>query len=137
MMPAKRKKSKDATGSRADEARQGNRDKQPAQVYAVRSLIANDGSDPFGEWLGKLRDVSAIGRIQIRLDRMEEGNFGDHRSIGDGVFELRIDYGPGYRVYYALDGLTVIVVLLGGDKKSQDNDASLARAYWKDYKKCN
>ena len=73
--------------------------------------------------------------IRIRLDRVRLGNIGNNRSVGEGVHELKIDYGPGYRVYYALEGQTVILLLLGGDKSSQKNDIAQAMAFWADHKR--
>ena len=73
--------------------------------------------------------------MRIRLDRVRLGSLGKNRSVGEGVFELKIDYGPGYRVYYAIEERTVIRLLLGGDKSSQKGDIALARKYWKDHKR--
>ena len=73
-----------------------------------------------------------LGRVFVRLKRAEEGNFRDHRSIGAGVIELRIDFGPGYRVYLGIDG-GEIILLWGGMKKTQDNDIKTAIEFWRDY----
>jgi putative addiction module killer protein len=73
--------------------------------------------------------------VRIRLDRVRLGSLGKNRSVGEGVFELKIDYGPGYRVYYGIEKRTVILLLLGGDKSSQKGDIVLAREYWKDCKR--
>ena len=73
--------------------------------------------------------------IQRRIDRLAAGNFGDHKSCGNGVWELRIDVGPGYRVYYAVDGQMVVLLLCGGDKRSQKSDVDAAAKYWADYKR--
>lgn len=81
----------------------------------------------FAKFLEKLRDVNARARILTRLDRVSRGNFGDSKSVGNGVSELRIDYGPGYRVYYARHGTALIFLLCGGDKSSQDSDIRLAK----------
>lgn len=81
----------------------------------------------FENWLRKLRDSKAKGRILLRLRRLEKGNFGDHKSVGNGVFELKIDYGSGYRVYYYRQDNIVIVLLLGGDKKTQQDDIEKAK----------
>ena len=89
------------------------------------------GEKPFKKWLHDLRDRSAFARITTRLQRLELGNAGDHKNVGTGVFELRIHYGPGYRVYYAFSGNQIILLLLGGDKTTQDQDISTATAYWK------
>lgn len=92
------------------------------------------GGKPFKEWLYGLRDRAAIARIVTRLERVELGNLGDHKGVGAGVMELRIPYGPGYRVYYALDGDRVVLLLLGGDKSTQTRDIETAKAYWQDYR---
>lgn len=72
-------------------------------------------------------------RIQVRLDRLEQGNFGDSKSVGEGVRELRIDVGPGYRVHLAEDGPRIVLLLIGGDKTTQARDIQTAKRYWKDY----
>ena len=92
-----------------------------------------DGRQPFIQWYMAIRDHRTKVRIERRLDRVQTGNFGDHRSVGEGVFELRMFFGPGYRVYFAEDGDTVVVLLCGGDKSSQDEDIKRAKAYWKNY----
>lgn len=81
----------------------------------------------FERWLRRLRDQRAKASIVVRLRRLEEGNFGDHRAVGGGVGELRIDVGQGYRVYYIVRRATVIVLLCGGDKSSQQRDIRRAR----------
>jgi putative addiction module killer protein len=68
-----------------------------------------------------------------RLERVELGNLGDHRGIGEGVFELRIDFGPGYRIYFGLDGSELVVLLIGGTKKTQQRDIDTAKHYWRNY----
>ncbi|MCY4613609.1 MAG: type II toxin-antitoxin system RelE/ParE family toxin, partial [Nitrospira sp.] len=73
-------------------------------------------------------------RVQTRIDRIELGNFGDYKGVGEGVFELRIDCGPGYRVYYGLDSKTLVILLVEGTKKQQARTIKLARTYWKLYK---
>jgi len=78
-----------------------------------------------------LRDKVAVFRIRARLDRVELGNFGTAKPIGAGVSELKIDHGPGYRVYYAMNGKTVVLLLIGGDKSTQHKDIETAKAYWK------
>ena len=89
---------------------------------------------PFIEWLSELRDVGARARIQTRLSRLALGNFGDCESVGEGVLELRIDWGPGYRVYFARIGEAILLLLCGGDKTTQQKDINRAKAYFKDYK---
>ena len=83
--------------------------------------------EAFAKWLRKLPDRMAKARILVRIARVEQGNLGDHKSVGGGVSELRIPYGPGYRIYYGMRGNTMIVLLCGGDKGSQESDIAKAR----------
>lgn len=85
-------------------------------------------SRTFDAWLTGLRDRRASARIQVRIDRLAMGNPGDVRPIGEGLSELRIDYGPGYRVYFVNRGTTLVILLCGGDKASQDRDIARARS---------
>lgn len=101
----------------------------------MRYYVDDRGHVIFRDWLHSLRDRKARAKIRVRLDRMEEGNFGDCMPVGGGVMELRIHYGPGYRVYFGLDGPTIILLLCGGDKKTQAKDIQLAKEYWEDYQK--
>ena len=94
-----------------------------------------NGRCPFSEWLDGLKDIAARAIIRKRLNRIRIGNFGHTRSVGEGVFELKIDFGPGYRVYYGLDGDTLVVLLCGGDKGSQERDIRKANEYWQDYRR--
>ncbi len=105
------------------------------QPRELQNYETEDGRIPFEEWLSSLRDKKAINRIQVRLDRIEEGNLGDFRSVGGGVFEFRIDYGPGYRLYFGQVGSIVVLLLCGGDKSTQDRDIRQAQKYWRDYEK--
>ena len=84
-------------------------------------------SATFRNWLKGLRDRSARARIAVRIDRIEEGNFGDHRSVGGGVSEVRVNVGQGYRIYYTIRSRTVVILLCGGDKSSQRRDIRRAR----------
>ena len=86
---------------------------------------------PFREWHRKLRDTKAKFAIDRRIFRIESGNFGDHKFCRDGVWELRIDIGPGYRLYYAIAGSAVVLLLCGGDKVTQAADINRACEYWK------
>lgn len=81
----------------------------------------------FANWLKGLRDINAQTRIAVRIQRMEGGNFGDVKPVGEGVSEMRITYGPGYRVYFIQQGKTVVVLLCGGDKSSQSADIAKAK----------
>lgn len=95
-----------------------------------------DGNDrePFSEWLYALRDSEGRRRILRRMHKLKQGIYGDCKSVGEGVIELRLFSGPGYRVYLGEHG-NKVVVLLGGDKDSQKNDIQQARNYWREYKK--
>ena len=103
--------------------------------YIIAYYLTETSRKPFKEWLDGLKDITARQKIRIRLDRIRLGNLGNNRFVGGGVYELKIDYGPGYRVYYALDGKTVVLLLLGGVKSTQDKDIVLAKEYWTDYKR--
>ena len=85
-------------------------------------------TDEFTKWMKRLRDADARARINVRIRRISlTGNFGDTKPVGDGVYELRIDYGPGYRVYYSQRGSEVVLLLIGGDKSSQQKDIDKAK----------
>lgn len=101
----------------------------------VLRYITESGEDVFGKWLASLKDNRARAKVAVRVARLMAGNFGDCKSLREGVSELRIDWGPGYRVYFAMAGRTVIVVLSGGEKRRQTADIDRAVAYWKDYKR--
>ena len=103
--------------------------------YTVSYYLTQAGGKPFKKWLDGLKDIVARQKVRIRLDRVRLGNLGKNRSVGEGVYELKIDYGPGYRVYYGLDKKTVVLLLLGGDKSSQKKDITQARTYWEDHKR--
>ncbi len=92
-----------------------------------------DGRSPFGEWFDDLDAVTAA-RVDRYVRRLEAGNFGAARPLRDGVFELRLDFGPGYRVYYGCEGRTIIILLGGGSKRRQDVDIAAAVERWKRYK---
>ncbi len=93
-----------------------------------------DAKCPYQEWFERLKDDRAKYKIDARIARLRGGNFGDSKPIGDGVSESKIDYGPGYRIYYGIDGRNLVVLLTGGDKATQHPDIKLARKYWSDYK---
>lgn len=104
-------------------------------LYTTKRYQDPDGKVPYTEWIIKLRkrDPRAAAKIDTRVDRAESGNFGDYRFEREGVWELKIDYGPGYRVYYALDGDRIILLLIGGDKSSQTQDLAKAVKFWREY----
>ncbi|MDR3016805.1 type II toxin-antitoxin system RelE/ParE family toxin [Delftia acidovorans] len=104
--------------------------------YRIEHYLAfADRRDVYLEWLGKLRDSRAKSAVIRRVARIELGNFGDHRFCRDGVWELRIDVGPGYRVFYALSGQRVVLLLCAGDKRSQDADIARAVTHWQDWQR--
>ena len=105
-------------------------------AYRIEHYLTVDGQkDLYIDWLSHLRDDKAKVAIIRRVARIEQGNFGDHKFCCDGVLELRIDVGPGYRVYYALSGRRLVLLLCGGDKRTQDRDIDRAVEYWKDWQR--
>ena len=104
-------------------------------MYEIRHYLTHNNKDVFMEWRKRLRDTQAKIAIDRRVNRIELGNFGDHRICREGVWELRIDVGPGYRVYYAFSGAQVVLLLCGGDKRTQDADIDRACEYWADWQK--
>jgi len=105
------------------------------RVYEIRHYLAQTGKDLFMEWRRKIRNTKAAIAIDRRINRIELGNFGDHKFCRDEVWELRIDVGPGYRVYYAVIENQVVLLLCGGDKRTQDADIDRACEYWADWQK--
>jgi len=93
------------------------------------------GKIPYREWFDAFKDKIVKARIRIRIDRAQEGNRGKHRVLGGGLVELKEDFGPGYRIYLGQDGDELIILLCGGDKKTQDKDIRLAQEYWQDYRR--
>lgn len=102
-------------------------------MFEIHRYVTANGSDVFGRWLDGLRDRQAVARVFRRVDRLERGLFGDCKPCGGGVWELRVDWGPGYRVYYVLAGKTIVLLLCGGDKTTQQADIIKAQGYWNDY----
>jgi putative addiction module killer protein len=101
---------------------------------AIVVFQAKDGQVPFEDWLDDLNDKRAVARVLARLARVRQGNLGDCRPVGEGVAELRVDYGPGYRVYFGQKGQTLVVLPCGGDKRTQERDIRLAKQYWHEFK---
>ena len=101
--------------------------------YETRSYERPNGQAPFELWLDRLDPAASI-RVVQALARMESGNFGDSKSLGGGVFERRIHFGPGLRAYFGRDGNQVIIQLAGGTKRTQDADIQKSRMYWRDYR---
>jgi putative addiction module killer protein len=94
-----------------------------------------DGKSPFRVWFAALQDRKAQARIDARLTRVQLGNLGEYESVGEGVMELKIDYGPGYRVYFGQVGAARVILLCGGDKGTQTKNIKAARKYWADYRR--
>lgn len=103
-------------------------------AFEIRHYVGRSGRDEFEEWLSGLADARAQAKIATRIDRIAVGNFGDCKSLGKGLHELRIDLGPGYRVYFATVGRACVLLLCGGDKRKQSSDIAHAAGYLKDYK---
>lgn len=102
-------------------------------MFQINDYLTDEGRVPFKEWLSGLTDRQAKARVLTRVQRMAAGNFGDCKPLQEGVWELRIDHGPGYRVYYAQAGKKVLLLLVGGDKNKQQSDINKAISYWKDW----
>jgi putative addiction module killer protein len=98
----------------------------------IREFLTAEGGSPFRDWVENL-DVTAKARVQARVLRLETGNLGDCRAVGGGIWEARLMFGPGYRIYFGREGPSIILLLLGGDKASQRKDIRDARRYWKEY----
>lgn len=101
----------------------------------IRHYLTPDGRDLVADWLGGLADRTARARIVARLGRLAGGGFGDCRPLAEGVWELRIDHGPGYRVFYGLAGRRLVVLLAGGDKRTQKADIRRAVERWRDWQR--
>lgn len=100
----------------------------------IQELINTDGVSPFQRWFNKL-NAPAAAKITTALYRLEAGNFSNVKSVLGGVFEYRIDFGPGYRIYFGQDGEELVILLGGGTKKKQQKDIELAKDHWKEYKR--
>jgi putative addiction module killer protein len=103
-------------------------------MIEVRHYVTRAGKDPFADWLAQLGDKRTDAKIQTRIRRLSAGNFGDVKSLGEGLFEMRIDWGPGYRVYYAVTGRQCVLLLCGGGKRKQSADIARAREHLKEFK---
>jgi putative addiction module killer protein len=103
-------------------------------VTEVRHYVTRSGRDVFDHWMSGLADARTQAKIASRIDRLGAGNFGDSKPLGKGLWELRIDWGPGYRVYYAMIGRLCVLLLCGGDKRTQPADMDRAREYLRDFK---
>jgi putative addiction module killer protein len=103
-------------------------------MIEVREYLELDGGSPFGDWFARLNPKAAA-KVATALTRLTAGNFSNVKGVGSGVFEYRIDFGPGYRVYFGKDGELLVIVLGGGTKKRQQQDINSALANWQDYKR--
>jgi putative addiction module killer protein len=104
------------------------------QPKEIQRYIASDGKSPYDQWFYSLRDINVQAKIISRLNRIVDGNLGDYRSVGEGVCELKINYGPGYRIYFGQIGMTIVILICGGDKSTQDRDIRQAKEYWTNYR---
>ena len=102
-------------------------------IKRIIQYETGEGKCPFREWFLSLKDATVRAKIRSRLDRILLGSFGDCKSIGGGVFELRFHFGSGYRVYFGIDQNTIVILLYGGDKHAQERDIHRSQEYWKDY----
>jgi putative addiction module killer protein len=103
-------------------------------VVEIRAYATEEGKSPYRKWFRGLNAAAAI-KVTTALERMEDGNFSNVRGVGSGVSEYKIDFGPGYRIYFAMDGQMLVILLCGGAKKRQKDDIEAAKAFWSDYKK--
>jgi putative addiction module killer protein len=102
----------------------------------LREYVDALGRNYYQRWFERLARATQV-RIDARLALVRAGNLGDHRSVGHGVMELRLSFGPGYRIYFGIDGTELVILLAGGDKSSQDTDITLAHKLWEEYKHGN
>lgn len=102
------------------------------QQKMVVVYVDANGNEPFTDWLAGLRDQKTKERIRVRIRRLESGLYGDCAPVGEGVLELRLFFGPGYRIYFGEDEGQLVILLCGGDKGSQNRHIRTAKAYWKD-----
>lgn len=103
------------------------------KLYELRLYQSTTGKEPYTEWEKSL-DKTTLARIDARLTRIRAtGNIGNHASVGDGVYELKFDFGPGYRIYFGLEADTCMILLLGGSKNGQQKDIDKAKTYWKNH----
>ena len=103
-------------------------------MIEIRGYVDESGNKPFARWLDGL-DAAAAARVTVALTRMEQGNFSQVKGIGSGVFEYRIDFGPGFRIYFGKDGDSLVILIGGGTKKRQSQDIAVAHERWASYKR--
>ena len=102
-------------------------------MIEIREYLDDRGKSPYAVWHDRL-EARAAAKISKGLYRLEQGNFSNAKGVGGGIFEYKIDFGPGYRIYFGKDGASVVIILGGGTKKRQRKDINTAKAYWQDYK---
>jgi putative addiction module killer protein len=103
-------------------------------MLELRYYLASNGGSPFEEWFSGL-NAAAAAKVAVALARLEQGNLSNAKAVGEGVLEYRIDWGPGYRVYFGRDGEALMILLTGGSKQRQQRDIDVAKASWADYKR--
>jgi putative addiction module killer protein len=103
-------------------------------MIIIKEYIDSKGRSPYAKWFNRLK-AAAAARVVTAVVRMEQGNFSNAKGIGGGILECRIDFGPGYRVYFGREGDKIVILLGGGMKKRQNKDIEVAKALWKEYKK--
>lgn len=106
----------------------------PLGMIVVQYYLETSGRSPFADWFESL-SVEAAAKVAVALKRIEVGNLSNAKSVGEGVLEYRIDFGPGYRVYFGRDGDALVILLSGGTKKRQQRDIEAAKTRWMDYKR--
>ncbi|MBV8849948.1 MAG: type II toxin-antitoxin system RelE/ParE family toxin [Methylobacteriaceae bacterium] len=105
----------------------------PSDVLEIRYYVRADNGSPFAEWFAEL-DAIARARVARAIAKLQQGNLAQSKGVGEGVLEYKIDFGPGYRVYFGREGDTVVILLIGGTKKHQQRDIEDAHRYWREYK---
>ncbi|MGB5670996.1 MAG: type II toxin-antitoxin system RelE/ParE family toxin [Sedimenticolaceae bacterium] len=103
-------------------------------AFASLSMAVSEGNSPYAKWFDRLNVAAAV-KVTTTVHRMEQGNFSNVKGVGAGVYEYRIDFGPGYRIYFGKDGDRLVILLAGGTKKCQDADIAAAKGHWRDYKR--
>ena len=103
-------------------------------MIEVREYLDAEGKSPYAKWFDRLNAAAAV-KVTTAVHRMEQGNFSNVKGVGAGVYEFKIDFGPGYRIYFGKDGDRLVILLAGGTKKRQDADITAAKANWRDYKR--
>ncbi len=103
-------------------------------MLELRYYLAADGRSPFANWFAAL-DPAARAKVSVGLVRLEQGNLSNVKPVGESVLEYRVNFGPGYRIYFGRDGQVLVILLIGGTKKRQQRDISAAKAMWSDYKR--